>query len=270
LEDIIQVKEIVIPYKRSDRFKVYPMGDEHTGTLYCAEGEIVEQVKVIKRDPLALWFGVGDKAEFITPSDPRWEAEALPDWLHSNNIATDQEDRYCNIYESISNQCIGLLEGNHEDAIRTHSHSDVQKNICKKLGVDNLGYSCFLILKFKRHLSRETHIVRGFITHGSGWAVTKGAKLNRLQRIMDSFEADFYAHGHMHDIITDEKACLTLDSHNKVIQKVKVGAVTGCWFRTYTQDVRASYGEKKNYPPSVIGCPVFVIDPNTATVKVER
>lgn len=266
----MQIKEVIISYRCRDTFRLYTIGDEHTGTLYHAEAELREQVKVIKNDNNGFWVGMGDKAEFITPSDPRWEAEALPEWLHQNNIASEQEDRYCETYSSIRDKCIGLLEGNHEDAIRIHNHADVQRNICKKLGVDDLGYSCFLRLKFKRRNSNEVHMVTGFITHGSGWAVTKGAKLNRLQRVMDSFEADFYAHGHMHDIITDEKAYLTLDSNNNIKQKVKVGAVTGCWFRTYTQDVRASYGEKKTYPPTAIGCPVFIINPNTGEVRVER
>jgi len=266
----MQVKEVEIPYGKSDRFRIYPMGDEHTGTLYCNEDDLKEQIDIIRKDKNALWVGMGDKAEFITPSDPRWEVDSLPKWLHQDNIGTDQEERYCELYRPISHKCLGLLEGNHEDAIRIHSHQDVQKNICKKLGVENLGYSCFIRLKFKRNKSNEVHMVTGFFTHGAGCAITKGAKLNRLQRIMDSFEADFYAHGHMHDIITDEKAYLTLDSRNHIKQKVKVGAVTGCWFMTYAQGVRASYGEKKTYPPSVMGCPVFLIDPNTGTVKVER
>ena len=264
----MQVKEVIIPYRRGNIFRIYPMFDEHTGTLYHAESELVRQVETIRQDPFGFWFGGGDKAEFITPSDPRWSVGAIPKWLHEDNIASDQEDRYVNTYEPIADKCWGLLEGNHEDAIRVHNHADVQKNICKKLKVDDLGYSCFLKLIFRR--GTETHMITGFITHGSGWAVTKGAKLNRLQRIMDSFEADFYAIGHMHDIITDEKAYLTLNARNQIKQKVKVGAICGCWFRTYTQDIRASYGEKRAYPPSVIGCPVFVIDPGKQTIKIER
>lgn len=266
----MQVAEITIPYRSTDRFKIYPMGDEHLGTLYHAEGELNEQIRKIKNDPLAMWFGVGDKAEFITPSDPRWSVGSIPEWLHEDNIAADQEDRYCEVYKPIADKCLGLLEGNHEDCIRVHNHADVHKNICKKLGVDDLGYSCFLKLKFRRHKSNETHQVIGYLTHGYGWAITKGAKLNRLQMVMNSFSADFYAHGHMHDIITDERAYLTLDNNNQIKQKIKVGAITGCWFRTYTQDIRASYGEKKSYPPSVIGCPVFLVDPNTGIVEVKR
>lgn len=266
----MQVKEIPIEYKYNSIYKLYTIGDEHIGTLYHDEDGLLSQIKQIKNDPLALWVGMGDKAEFITPKDPRWMSGVMPSWLHDDNISTEQEDRYCEMFDSIKNKCLGLLEGNHEDSIRIHNHNDVQKNICKKLGVDSLGYSCFLILKFRRIHSSEAHKITGFLTHGSGCAVTKGAKLNRLQRIMDSFEADFYAHGHVHDIITDEKPYLGLDTNNKIKHKIKVGAMTGCWFRTYTQDVRASYGERKNYPATSIGCPVFLLDPNTASVSVRR
>jgi len=268
----MEVLERIIYYRsRKDEFHIYPMGDEHLGTKHCAEGELVKQIKVIKEDEKALWIGIGDKAEFITPSDPRWDVGVISDWVSQDNIAEDQTARYCDIYMPIADKCLGLLEGNHEDAIRRHSHIDVQKNICNRLGVNNLGYSCFVKLVFRRgrqRLQNESFVVTCFFTHGSGWAITKGAKLNRLQRLMDAFEADIYGTGHMHDIITDTKPYLMLDGSNKIRQREKVGAVTGCWFKTYTQGVRASYGEKRNYPPSSIGAPTFTIIPNKQVIFV--
>ncbi len=264
----MQVKELVIPYSYKQKIKLYTTGDAHTGTKYCAEDKLKEKVKEIKSDKTNLWVDMGDKCEFITPSDPRWDTGTIRDGIHDDNIATDQENLYCSLYDSIQSQCAGLLEGNHEDAIRIHNHCDVQKNICDKLKVDNLGYTCFLKLIFRRKNSNESHVFIGFLTHGSGSAVTKGAKLNKLQRMMDAFEADFYAVGHMHEIITDEKPYLTLDSNNQIKHKIKVGAITGCWFRTYTQDMRASYGEKRTYSPTTIGCPVFTFDPGESKVSV--
>jgi len=218
-----------------------------------------------------MWIGMGDKCDFITPGDPRWDVGSIEDWISPDNIAEDQSNWYMDMFSPIKDKCIGLLEGNHEDAIRIHSHVDVQKNICKKLGVANLGYSCFVKFRFRRMRMKaqpDAHTIKGFFTHGSGWAVTKGAKLNRLQRVMDAFEADIYAIGHMHDIITDNKPYLALDANNNIKQREKVGAVTGCWFRTYTQGVRASYGEKRSYAPSAIGCPVFTIIPDKMILSV--
>lgn len=253
----------------ADQYHLYTIGDEHGGTKHCSATALQKQVNIIKNDPMALWVDVGDKCEFISPSDPRWDTGVIEDWVHPDNIALDQSNWYCDLFSPIKDKCIGLLEGNHEDAMRIHSHIDVQKYICDKLGVDNLGYSCFIRFIFKRNKSNEAHQFIGYFAHGSGWAVTKGAKLNRLQRVMDAFEADLYAIGHMHDIITDSKPYLTLDANNNIRQKEKVGAVTGCWFRTYSQGVRASYGEKRGFPPGAIGCPMFTITPALQTVTVE-
>jgi len=263
------VKELIIPYARSDEFHIYPIGDEHEGTEHHSGKALARQVEIVKNDPFGMWIGMGDKAECITPSDPRWDVGVISDWVKPDNIAECETEHWIETHLPIQKQCIGLLEGNHEDALRIHSHVDIQANICKRFKVVNLGYSCFIRFIFRRKKSTESHQFIGFFTHGSGWAITKGAKLNKLQRLMEAFDADLYATGHMHDIITDTKPYLTLDANNRIKQKEKVGAVTGCWFRTYSQDIRASYGEKKSYPPTAIGCPVFTIKPSTQEIKVE-
>lgn len=266
----MEIINVEIPYKMSDTIKIYAIGDEHIGTKHCDEEALIAKVEEIGKEPNAYWIGMGDKCECITPKDKRWSYGAIPNWLSIDNIARCQEDRYTEIFYPIRKKCLGLLEGNHEVSIRDYNHDDVHSNICKNLGVPSLGYSAFLRVKLKRKNSGEYRIITGFVTHGSGGGVTKGSKISRLNRIMDDFEADFYAHGHTHEIITDEKPRLGLSSHGNFVAKVKVGAMTGCWFRTYTEGLRASYGERKNYPPSMIGCPVFVINPNTGGIKVTR
>lgn len=265
----MEVKEVRIKYRsRKAEYHLYPLGDIHAGIKHCGESMLKRQINLIKNDPLALVVGMGDYAECITPSDPRWDTHVIADWVDPDNIAEDQTQWVADVLSPVQDKIIGLLEGNHEDSIRIHSHVDVQKNLCKRLEVDNLGYSCFVRLAFTRN-STATFTVVCFFSHGAGWAITKGAKLNRLQRTMDSFEADIYAIGHMHDIITDTKPYLSLGANNKIQQKEKVGAVTGSWFKTYEQGVRASYGEKKNYPPTTLGCPMFTIVPDKMILKVE-
>jgi len=263
----MQVEERIIPYKRPDIFRIYPISCTHYGTVHCAEEEIDHQFGLIKRDKLARWVGLGDYGEFIAPGDKRFDRKVISKWVDPDNIAVSQTEYIVKKFRPIISQCDGLLEGNHEDGHRLHNNVDVQRNLCHELGVPNLGYNCFIRYLFKRGLETRSRI--GYFTHGSGWAVTKGAKLNRLERMMDSFEADFYAHAHVHDIITTTKHYLVLDRKNRIIQETKVGAMTGCWFRTYSQDVSASYGAKKNYPPTAIGCPVFIINPDKGELRVE-
>ena len=262
---------MIIPYRRGDVLHLYTPGDEHQGPVYHAEKAHMAVVNQIKNDPYGMWVGMGDKSECITPSDKRWEWGVLEDWCKPNNIARTQEDHYCDSVASISDKCAGLLEGNHEDAIRIHNHDDVHGNICKNLGVDSLGYTCYIKFTFRRLKSKESHSFIGFFTHGAGCAVTPGAKLTRLHRISNTHtNTRFVAHGHVHDIIADYIPAMTLMQNMEVKNIEKAVAMTGCFFRTYTVGVRASYGEKKNYSPTTIGTTMFTINPNTDTVNVER
>jgi len=267
----LEVTEKTLDYTKSDgAWTLYPIGDTHLGTKHCTENDLIKTINEIKDTPTALWVGMGDYGEFITPTDKRWDSKVIADWLtDQDNIPEDQTKHICDLFEPIKGKCIGLLEGNHEDAIRRCLRVNVQKNICERLGLTNLGYSAWVKLRFARENSNEKHVYKCVFTHGEGWAITPGAKMNRLQRFMNSFDARIYGMGHMHDIITHSVPYLELSEANLIRQKERVGAVTGCWFKTYSQGIGASYGERKGYPPTSLGCPKYTIDLNKDSVKVE-
>jgi len=268
----MEVIEKTVSYKVGDgQFRLYPIGDCHLGTKHCVQNDLQKTIATIKADPQALWVGMGDYAEFITPGDARWDYKVIAEWLidEQDNIPEAQTDYLERLISPIKTKCIGLLEGNHEDSIRRFLHVDVQKNLCKRLGVPNLGYSVWVKLRFARQNSNEHHVFKCVFSHGAGYAITPSAKMSRLQRFMNAFDARIYGHGHMHDIITHTVRYLDLSDSNMIRQKERIGAVTGCWFKTYTQGVSPSYGERKTYPPTPLGCPVFVISPSTDEVRVE-
>lgn len=265
----MEVKTVRIKYKgsQSEIFRIYPISCTHFGTLHCAEAELDAQITVIKRDKLARWVGGGDYGEFIGPRDKRFDKKIISPWVDENNIAVSQTEYIVKKFLPIISQCDGLIEGNHEDNHRLYNNVDVQRNICKELGVKDLSSNAFIRYQFDHGGKIWTRL--GYFTHGSGCAITKGAKVNRLERMMDAFSANFYSHAHVHDIIITTKHYLALDKNNKVYQDTKIGAMTGCWFRTYTQGVPSSYGAKRNYPPTAIGCPVFVFVPVIKLSRVE-
>lgn len=266
----MQVIRYVIPYTRGRSTKrIYTLGDIHAGTLHCAENKIAAKVKQISEDEDAYWLGMGDFGEFISAHDPRFDGKCIAEWVKPYDIANSQVKFLVNLLSPIKGKCIGLIEGNHEDAYRKHNDGDPQVHLCEGLGVPNLGYSAFIDLVFERCNSRECHAYLGAVSHGAGCAITKGAKLNRLERFMDNFNARWYAHGHVHDIITNSKSYIDLTATGKVVSRQKVGAMTGSWFTAYTQDIPASYSEIKNYPPTAIGCPVFTFDPERDFVGVQ-
>lgn len=265
----MQVIERVIPYKRSDYYRLYLFGDIHIGTIHCAEGEVRKKVAEILEDPFAEWVGMGDYSECITPSDKRWDPnnEVIPEWVEKDNISTCLQKRVVELLEPIKHKCVGLLYGNHENSIRQRNHDNIHKNICDELGVKDLGYSCFVHFKFRRRSSKEAHLVKGMFTHGTGSARTEGGRINYLVRTMSSFDANIYGYGHTHGMQLYSPDTLGTSDNMVIKAKGKLGALTGCWFRTYTQGNIASYGEIKVYSPTRIGCPVFVLNPDKGTIE---
>lgn len=267
----MQVVEKIIPYKVSNStFHLYAIGDIHAGTIHCVEKDVERKVQEIKHDRNAYWVGMGDMAEFITPSDPRWDSGGISEWVEIDDIGHSQEKWVIKTLMPIKDKCLGMLFGNHENSIHKHSHQNVHKHICDGLGVTNLGYSCFIHMNFHRENSMEKHLIKGAFTHGTGNAITEGAKINNLMRFMKSFDADLYAYAHIHDYIPKSFTRLGTTDKGKIKNKVAIGATTGCWFRTYTQGIQASYGEMKIYPPSELCCAMFTINPNTGFLDVGR
>ncbi len=276
----MELKDVLIPYKMSDPdFELYALGDIHAGTIHCMENRVQAKVAEIARNKRAKWIGMGDYAEFITPSDPRWDPSqrSIAGWVEPDNIAETQTKWVVNLFKPIKDKCIGLLYGNHEESIRRHNHDNVHKNICDRLGVDNLGFASFIRFYFRRENSKESHMITGVFTHGRTGAITSGAKLNMLLRFMNQFGGKnvlMYAYAHVHDILTTPRPYLTPGENRfgqgELEDQTEWGAMTGSWFRTYTQGIHASYGEQKLYPASTIGCVVFKINPSENRVEAVR
>jgi len=99
--------------------------------------------------------------------------------------------------------------------------------------------------------------------HGAGGAQTKGGKINRLKKFMDAFEADIYMMGHVHDQTGTREVVLSVNhAGTKLIQKEKIGVISGGYLKTYSQDV-TTYGEVAGYSPTTMGAAWVTIKPET-------
>jgi len=264
----MRVVQKTIKYTRKSLIKIYLVGDIHGGTVHCHQSLLEQTIKKIKDNPEAYWIDMGDKCEFISTKDKRWDGGGIAGWVKPDYIGISQADWYMDLMTPVKDKCLGLIEGNHESTWTGQTDTNVQHYICSKMGVPDLSAACFIRFNFKRASTDKS--LTGFFTHGAGSAITPGAKLTRLQRLMDSFEADIVAQGHVHELLTYSRPYMELDRTLQVKQRVKVGALTGCYFRTYTQDVASSYGERKNYPPVMLGSPVVVYNPDDNILSIEN
>jgi len=263
----MEIHQVRIKYtSKKDVFKLYPLGDVHCGAVQCAEDAIKAKVKQIQEDPFALWVGMGDQADLIVPHDPRWDVMQIAPWVEQTNIAESQRKWVVKLYEPIKDKCIGMCSGNHEDSIRIYNTQDIHLDICRDLGVKNLGYSAFVRLFFAR--GKEVYAIDCHFEHGAGGAQTDGGKIMRLNIGMNAFDADIYAMGHLHDKKVNSITRLHLTENFQIKQKTRVGAITGSWYKAYIESPYPSYAEKKGYRPTELGCPVFYIYPNKRRVSV--
>ncbi len=265
----MEVLDVTIPYGRSDEFKIYPIGDIHCGIKHCDEGLLKSIIKEVQSNKRARIIGMGDYGDFISPKDKRWDGKCIEEWVDIDDIANSEVDHIVNLFKPVKSQILGFLEGNHENMFRVFSHAHPQKNICKDLDVPNLGATAFIRIHFQRTLG-DSRLIQVVAAHGAGCAITPGSKLQRLQRFMGQYAGSIYLHGHVHDIITHKFPYLDVNNAGKIVSRNKVGAMTGCYFTTYTQGVAASYGEWKNYPPTSLGCPIITIIPDKDIVDVGK
>ena len=251
---------------KGDKINLVLMGDFHVGNIGCDEAKIKEHVEYIRRTPNTFWVDMGDKAEFITASDKRWDSGSVAEWMEVkgiNDLPYLQAKRYVSLVKPIASKCLGLIEGNHEYTIYKHYHQNIQERICVELGVPNLGFLCVVGLSFRqkgRHTSNSA-LVRICLTHGAGGSRYIGGKLNRLIAMGNDFEGvSVFAMGHMHDKITYKKKKMFINHDNQISSKTISFCAVPSFFHTYN-DGSTSYGERALYSPTSIGATKITIKP---------
>ena len=268
------------PSKQSE-FKLWNISDIHMASAACDEKHVRADIEEIANDPYSLWIGTGDYAEFITHSDRRFDPEAVADWVDLRNLSQLGIITYRRLRElflPIAGKCLGLGLGNHERSYSLNNDgSDRHGWLCTELGVQNLTYSAMMHIVFCR-FNEDTepgiiskpdagtcsrHMFRLWAHHGAGGAQTKGGKMNRLKKFMDTFDSDIYMMGHVHDQTGTREVVLTTDqTGNRLVQREKIGVISGGYLKTYAQDT-TTYGEVAGYSPTTLGAAWVTIKPET-------
>lgn len=279
-------KKYIWHSSKADVFKIVYFSDIHWLAKACAEHDVLRQRDEILDDPFTLWIGGGDYGEFIGFGDTkRFDPDAVSEKVTVADLARLGKVTYTQIrdlFAPIRHKCLGLIVGNHEKQyMRRLQQEDLHGWLCTELGVQDLGYSCFMDLAFchvsgggaprlektvpprrgkERHNATETF--RVWCHHGAGAAQTKGGKINRLTTFMRNFDADIFFMGHVHDQMGARLQVLTADDNcTKLCNREKIGVISGSYLKTYAQGV-TSYGEQKGYEPTTLGAAWVSVKPS--------
>jgi len=274
----MEVIDYPINYNRPDKFTLYPLGDIHLGVVHCNEDLLGKEVSKIKADKNAHWLGMGDYGDFIVPSDfKRWDGAILAPWMrkHEDNIGATQTDKIDEILSPIWNKCIGLIEGNHEDSIRRFHHynpmEELLKRANKKHYVPYAGVSCFVRLSFKRTNTTESHDFIIHARHGEGAARTSGARALAVLRLSQSMvNAHITLMGHLHGQESPDIPQRLMLKGGRIKSFETIATMTGAWLKGYMQGVPPCYFERWGCPPSTLGCPRIVIEPDKDRMTLEK
>lgn len=281
-------RQWILHGSRSDEFTVWNLSDLHMMSRACAEKDLRRDVDRIRDDPYSFWLGGGDYCEFIGATDKRFDPDAVADYISISDLAQIGRvgyERVRDLFKPIAHKCLGLLLGNHEKKYCQHmEQNDRQVWLCQELGVLNLEYCALLDVVFvrkagvkipakvaKRPPVKDTKSAsfRVFAHHGAGYAQTPGGKLNRLVQFMQSFDADIYFTGHVHDQVGRREPRLGANADcTKLVAQERIGVVSGSYLKTYAQGV-TTYGEQKGYRPVSLGASFVRIKPETREVRGE-
>jgi len=274
----MEVIEKTIEYARPDKFYLYPLGDMHKGVIHCDEDLLEGKTTEIKRERNALWLGMGDYRDCVTPSDfKRWDGRILAPWMkgHEGNIGPTQCDSIEEQLKPIWGKCIGLIEGNHEEAIRRYNHYDLMEELLKKANekhqVPYAGVQCLIRLNFKRKGSSESHDYIIHARHGEGSARTSGARALAVLRLTQTFiNAHIVLMGHLHGQESPDIPQRLILRNGKAKSFETLATMTGAWLKAYMQGVPPCYLERWGSPPSTLGCPRIVIIPDQDQMILEK
>jgi len=280
-------KQFVSFTGRGARFNLYNLSDIHFGAAACDVGRLKADVAAIATDPYALWLATGDVCDFVRPNDKRWDPATLDKSIPAHalaNLGKYLYERMASMLKPISDKCLGVGEGNHEHTYQIATdQGDLTRWLTTELNVPFLGYSSMFDLVFCR-LGRQaaptisdtrpanadtghTVSMRVFTHHGAGAAQTPGGKIATLVRMMDSFEADLYLLGHVHDQAAKRITALAADgSCKKLVSRERLGVVAGSYLRTYQTDT-CGYGERRGYRPTTLGAAVVEIEPENRVFR---
>lgn len=277
-------KHYVIHPSRNDEFKLWGLGDFHIGARGVDFGLLKSDIEKIRNDPRSIWVGLGDYADMIDVTDPRFSAADIHDSIMVQDLADMgrfMAGKVRDLLSPIKDKCVGMLRGNHELKFEKRHMQDVHGWLCHELGVPSFGYSCLFKLIFIRRPG-EIGLTRAkqprkynaaafdiFCHHGAGAATTPGGKVNRLKKFMEAYGADIYMMGHCHERMGYVKTTISTDkSAENLVSRESAGLASGTYLNAHSESNDPNYGEKAGYPPVKLGAAFVTIKPEGRRLSV--
>jgi predicted phosphodiesterase len=261
--------EVPIPYaSHSDTWRITGLGDLHVGNVGFQEDEFVKARQAILDNDIHVIL-MGDLIDGICCRDKRHDYQSLdPRFFHDLYRYVDATyDHLITLLEPLRDNIIAIVRGNHEDTLLSDYQRDITYDLARELNKPYLGISGFVQLAFKR--SRFCRRMNIFCHHGSGSSITRGGKVNRVDRLLQGYDADIYMIGHMHEPMSWKSVSLGVSKNGKSLglrQRYRAGMVCSSFLATVGRNTTL-YGEKRMYNPVAFELNYLEITPETGRIR---
>lgn len=222
------------------------------------------------------WFiGLGDYIDTFSPSNRKRLSGAQ---LYDTAVKAFDRDAEARVQELFKlalkpskGRWLGMLEGHHYHEFRDQTTSD--QLLCDLLEAPFLGTSAAIRLVFPEDRSRRptTGSIVIYAHHGQGGGTTAGAALNRVARVIPSFDADVYLMGHHHKVgatpLDHIKAVFPQNGKPHLVHQTKMLVTTGSFLKGLVVDrvdgmvPRGGYAEQGMMNPLTLGAPLVRVRP---------
>lgn len=223
-------------YPKDREIRLIPVGDVHLGSKDCDENLFQDTIDYIK-DSKSYMLGMGDYLNLALK-------DSKSDIYEEIENPESSYERLYDILKPIRNRIWGLHMGNHEFRVWDRCGLDLTKSLARDLGVPYLGFASFT----KCRVGDQNYTI--YSTHGASGASTQEGKMRAVRRLGESFDADIYLMGHMHECAVMSEDKRAVDMRSSTVKRHKIYYVCTGHFTNY----EGSYGERKNYRPGKKGC----------------
>lgn len=264
----------VIEHKtRGESWYLKPMGDIHLGSVNCDEAQFDRDIEWILQND-AFWLGMGDYMECITRKDSRFRPEDIAPWCRGEaDVAEAQVQRLVAKLQPIKDRCVGLIKGNHEDAIYDRWDNDVYGRLLhylrvpeQRIRLDSRGFVRLIFRRMTNNVRHGTTTVTIFAEHGYGGGRLEGAPALALARLSKNYEAQIFIEGHRHREMsfTDERVKV---SGSRLVGEKLAFVCSGSYLKSWHPDTEI-YAERAQYPPKPTGSPTIKLTPWAREITV--
>ena len=258
-------------YHNQKQFSFFPLGDFHIGNAACDLNKIESTVEQIAKTKDSFVILMGDLAEYIMPSDKRYNHDEIHPRFRQyyQTLPSEYLNYLINLLTPIKEKIITIHDGNHEETLQKYYYRNISAELAGALGTKYTPAQTFTKVQFQ-YPNNGGHVKSIVIntSHGHQSGRTTGSKVNFMENAVSWIDADIILRGHSHSLFANKTTRMGTNPRNsKIIKKEIIVGHTGSALDTYTSNT-TTYAERADYRMNTEGFMTIFIDVDIKNIRL--